>query len=178
MRLKGENLGKFHVTIKAKFGEIGVEGESKKETLDLLKEAISFMEDAASLIPEEKLAQPTQAPFISSSIMKKELEGVIEVTSDGRPQIIIPPAKLTAKDVIGILLYWKHPEGLLLGELTNLVSLSWKAVNQSYVAANIGQMKGLLLREGPRGKYVFKLSGTGKSWIGTELLPKIKAEKK
>jgi len=171
-------LGKFHITIRAKFGEISVEGDSKKEILDLLKEAVALMEDATSIIPEEKLAPPTYAPFTPTSITKRGMEGIIEATSDGRPQIIIPPGTLTAKDVIGLLLYWKYPDGLLLSELTNLVSLSWKAVDQPYVAANIGTMKGLLLKEGPRGKYVFKLSGTGKSWIETNLLPKIKAEKK
>jgi len=171
-------MGKFHVTIRTIFGEISVEGDSKKEVLDLLKEAVSLMEDATSLIPEGKIAPPTPAPLVLPSITKKEMEGVIEVTADGRPQITISPVKLTAKDVIGLLLYWKYPDGLLLGELTNLVSLSWKAVDQPYVAANIGKMKGLVLREGPRGKYVFKLSGAGKNWIETDLLPKIKAEKK
>jgi hypothetical protein len=170
-------MGKFHITLKARFGEISIDGDSKKETLDLLKDAISIMEEATSIIPAEQLAPPiaSSATAPTTSTAKKELEGVIEVTSDGRPQLVILPGKLTAKDVIGLLLYWKYPDGLLLNELTNFVSLSWKAVGQPYVAANIGKMKGLLLKEGPRGKYVFKLSGTGRSWIETELLPKIKA---
>jgi len=125
-----------------------------------------------TLMPLE-IMTPTALP-----VAKKELEGIVEVTAEGKPQITISPEKLTAKDIIGLLLYWKYPDGFSMGELTNLVSLSWKAVDQPYVAANIGQMKGLLLREGPRGKYVFKLSGTGKSWVETDLLPRVKGEQK
>jgi len=174
-------MGKFHVTVRTKFGEISVEGDSQKEILELVKEALTLQTDVESLIPTERITPPIVPTALvppSVPLPKKELEGIIEVTADGRPQLIIPPGKLTAKDVIGLLLYWKYPNGLLLNELTNLVSLSWKAVNQPYVAANIGTMKGLLLKEGPRGKYVFKLSGAGKSWVETDLLPKIKAEKK
>jgi len=165
-------MGKFHMILKTSFGEIAFDGDSREEILGLLKDALPLIEDVKNHMRSETISTTTP------SAVKKGLEGIIEVTADGKPQIIISPEKFTAKDVIGLLLYWKYPNGLLLSELTNLVSLSWKAVNQPYVAANIGMMKGLLLKEGPRGKYVFKLSGTGKSWIETDLLPKIKAEKK
>jgi hypothetical protein len=165
-------MGKFHVTLKTNFGEISIEGDSREEILRLLKDAFSLIEDVKSLTPS---GIPTPA---ASLALKKELEGIIEVTADGRPQIIISPEKLSAKDVIGLLLYWKYPSGFSMGELTSLVSLSWKAIDQPYVAANIGQMKGLLLRERPRGKYIFKLSGTGKSWVETDLLPRMRGEKK
>ena len=170
-------MGKFHVTIRTKFGEIHVEGDSREELLDLVKEAMAFVDDIETLIPEEKVA-PSIPPLAPAPTVRKELEGVIEVTADGHPQILVRPETLTAREVIGLLLYWKHPEGLLIGELTNLVSLNWKAVGQPYVAANVGQMKGLLLREGPRGRYVFKLSGSGKSWVENDLLPKLRGEKK
>lgn len=63
-----------------------------------------------------------------------------------------------------------------MGELKELVNLSWKAVSQPYVSANIGQMKGLILKEGSRGAFVYKLSGTGKSWIENTLLPKLRGK--
>lgn len=165
-------MGKFHMTLKTNFGEVTIDGDSREEILGLLKDALSLIEETKTLVPSETVT-PT-AP----RAVKKELEGIIEVTTDGKPQIIVPPEKLTPKDVIGLLLHWRYSDGFSMGELTNLVSLSWKAVDQPYVAANIGQMKGLLLREGPRGKYVFKLSGSGKSWVENDLLPRVKGEQK
>lgn len=165
-------MGKFHITLKTNFGEITIDGDSREEILGLLKDALSLIEDVKNLTPAE---MTTPTPPLT---LKKELEGIIEVAADGRPQVTIPPENFTGKDIIGILLYWKYPDGFSMGELTSLVSLSWKAVDQPYVAANIGQMKGLLLREGPRGKYIFKLSGTGRSWIETNLLLRIKGGKK
>jgi hypothetical protein len=161
------------MTLKTNFGEISVEGDSKREILALLEDALSLAKDTKISIPPEVAISAT-IPTLS----KKELEGIIEVTADGKPQITVPPAELAAKDVIGLLLYWKYPEGVSVGELTSLVSLNWKSVDQRYVAANIGKMKGLLLREGPKGKYIFKLSGAGKSWVEKELLPKIKEKRK
>ena len=166
-------MGKFYVTIRTKFGEISVEGDSSKEVLELVKEAISLESDITAIIPAEILAP--SVPQLPTT--KKELEGIIEVTSDGRPQIIVSPKKLTAKDVIGLLLYFKRPEGLLLSELEELMSLSWKAVKQPYIAANLGQMKGLILKEGSRGAFIYKLSGLGRNWIKNTLLPKLKGEK-
>lgn len=175
---EGEKMGKFYVTIRTKFGEISIEGDSKKEVLNLLKEAVTLIDDIKTLIPEEKIIPLISAPPVPPLIMKKKIEGIIEVTVNGRPHIIIPPEKLAAKDIIGLLLYWKYPEGLSMKELTDLVSLNWKAVKPPYVSANIGDMKGLILKEGPRGKYIYKLSGTGKSWVENDLLPKIRGERK
>jgi len=165
-------MGKIRVILKTNFGEISVEGDSKKEISALLEDALSLVKDIKPSIPQVTISAAIPA------VTKKELDDIIEVTADGKPQIIVPPEKLAAKDVIGLLLYWKYPDGFSVGELTNLVSLSWKSVNQPYVAANIGQMKGLLLKEGPRGKYTFKLSGAGKSWVKKELLPKIREKRK
>jgi len=108
-------VGKFHVTIRTKFGEISIDGDSSKEILDLVKEAIDLESDVNDLIPEEKLALLMPSPLAQPSTIKKELEGIIEVTADGRPQIILSPDRLTGKDVIGLLLYWKYPRGLSLG---------------------------------------------------------------
>lgn len=171
-------MGKFHVTIRTIFGEISVEGDSKKEALDLLKEAITLIDDAKTLIPEEVVVAPIPTPPVQLPTVKKEIEGIIEVTANGRPHIVVSPEKLTAKDIISLLLYWKEPDGLVIRELTDLISLNWKAVDQRYVAAVIGGMKGLILKEGPRGKYVYKLSGTGKSWTENNVLPKLRGERK
>lgn len=168
-------MGKFHVTVRTKFGEISVQGDSKKEVLDLLREAVDLIDDAKDLLPEEIVSVPT--PFPTPTMAKKEIQGIIEVTANGRPHVVVAPEKLSAKDVIGLLLYWKHPDGLPMNELTNLVSLNWKAVDQPRVSSNIAKMRGLILKEGPKGKYVYKLSGTGRSWVESKLLPKLRGEK-
>jgi len=168
-------MGKFHVTVRTKFGEISVEGDSKKEVLDLLSEAVGLIEDTKDLLPEEIVSVPT--PFPMSTMAKKEIAGMIEVTDNGRPHVVVAPEKLSAKEVIGLLLYWKHPDGLSMNELTNFVSLNWKAVDQPRVSSYIAKMRGLVLKEGPKGKYVYKLSGTGRSLIESKLLPKLRGEK-
>lgn len=63
-----------------------------------------------------------------------------------------------------------------LGELTEFVGISWKATDQTAIGANLSMMKGLILKEGQKGKYVFKLSGTGKTWVESDLIQKIKAK--
>jgi len=170
-------LTKFQVNIRTRFGEISVKGDSSKEVLDLIKEAFDIEKEVNSLIPEEKLVLSTPVSRVTPPISMKELEGIVEASADGKPQIIVPPERLTAKDVIGLLLYSKYPVGLSISELTELVSLSWKAVEQPYVAANLGQMKGIILKEGSRGAFVYKLSGTGKSWVENTLVPKLRGEK-
>jgi hypothetical protein len=159
---------KFRITLKTIFGEIAIVGDSREEILGLVRDALSLIEDVKNLVPPEIITPA--AP----SAPKKGLEDIIEVTADGRPQIIVSTEKLTAKDVIGLLLYWRYPNGFSIRELTDLVSLSWKAVKQPYVAANIAQMKSLLFKEGVRGSYLFKLSASGKCWVETELLPKLR----
>jgi len=165
-------MGKFHITLKTDFGEIAIDGDSREEILSLLKDALSLIEDVKNLSPREPTTRT--APLI----LKKKLVGIIEVTANGRPQVTIPPENLTAKDIIGLLLYWKYPSGLSLNELTQLISLSWNAMNQSTVSARLTEMKGLVIKEGQKGKYIYKLSGAGKSWVETNILPQLKSEKK
>jgi len=171
-------MGKFHVTMRTKFGEISVESDSSNEILDLIKEALSLESDVSNLIPKERIAPPiTPTTLVSPAIEKKELEHIVEATADGRPQITIPPERLSAREVIGLLLYWKYPGGFLTNELKDLVSLSWKTVDQGIVTARIADLKGLVVKEGSKGKFIYKLSGTGKSWIERDLLPRLKGEK-
>lgn len=170
-------MGKFHVKIRTKFGEISVNGDSSEEILDLVKEALNLEKDVDALIPEEKLVSPMPTTPAPPTAAKKELEGIIEVTTDGRPQITVPPERLTGKDVIGLLLFWKYPQGLSTNELKDLASLSWKSVDQGTIAARIADLKGLIIKEGHKGKFVYKLSGTGKSWVERNLLPRLRGEK-
>lgn len=171
-------MGKFNVTIRTKFGEIAVEGDSSKEILELVKEALTLQNEVNNLIPEEKVTPPiVPTALVPPSVPKKELEGIIEVTPDGRPHVTVSPEKLAAKEVVSLLLYWKYPGGFSTKELTELVGLSWKSIEESTIAARIADLKGLVIKEGPKGKYVYLLSGAGKSWVENNLLPKLKEKK-
>jgi hypothetical protein len=105
------------------------------------------------------------------------VQGIVEYDSDNLPHLLIIPEKLSAKEVIGLLLYSKKTETIGLEELTKLVSRNWNKVSTSYVSANIGQMKHMILAEGTKRQYKYRLSGAGLSWIENELLPRLKIEK-
>jgi hypothetical protein len=168
-------MGKFRATLRTNFGEISVEGETKEELSDLLQQAMALVNELKNVAPQLSAVSPS--PSLVLPALKKDLEGIIEVTADDRPHIVVSPEKLIAKDVINLLLYWKHPEGFSLTQLVELVSNNWKAVKQSDVAANMAGMKGLIIKEGTRGAFIYKLSGAGKSWVESNLLPKLKGKK-
>ena len=106
------------------------------------------------------------------------LEGVIEYGTNGVPHILVTPSKLTAREVIGLVLYAKRPTTLSLREIRQLVLRNWKSVRMKYISANVSQMRGLVFKEGKRGSYRYKLSGSGESWIKDELVPQLKGEKR
>lgn len=170
-------MGKFHVTIRTKFGEITVEGDSSKEMVEFVKEALTLQAEVNTMIPEETITALTAAAAQPPTLVtKKELEGIIEVTADGRPHVTVSPEKLAAKEVISLLLYWKYPNGFSTKELTELVGLSWKSIDESTIGARMSDLKGLVIKEGPKGKYVYLLSGVGKNWVEHNLLPKLRGK--
>lgn len=104
-------------------------------------------------------------------------QDIIEFDADNLPHLLVIPDKLSAKEVIGLLLFSKKTEAISLDDLTKLVSRNWNKVTNSYVSANIAQMKPLILAEGTKRQYKYRLSGAGLSWIENELLPRLKKEK-
>jgi len=169
-------LGKFRLTIKTSFGEISVEGDSPTDLRNALI-SIGISEESINNILDT-LKQKLQAPVLPSPISvapsKPEVAGVIEYGSNGKPHIIVPPDKLTAREVIGLLIYAKSPNPLSMSELTELVVNNWKSVGSPYISSNLSQMRAYVIKEGERGSYSYKLSGSGKNWVENELLPKLK----
>lgn len=110
-----------------------------------------------------------------SEVTPQELRGIIEFGRDGIPNLLIDPVKLTAREVIGLILYAKAPNPIDLRELTILVTRSWRNVGNRYIAANLAQMRKLIIREGKKRSYKYTLSGIGKSWIKNELIPKLRS---
>jgi len=106
-----------------------------------------------------------------------ELKDIVEYGADGSINLTVNPEMLTAKEVIGLILY-ASPSPIGMRDLTKAVRKNWKNVRIEYVSATLSsQMKGLIIREGKRGEYTYRLSGSGKYWIANELLPKLKERK-
>jgi len=169
-------LGKFRLTIKTSFGEISVEGDSPTDLRNTLL-SIGVAEESIDGIIEavkQKLQSPVAPTPVTITPSKPEATGVIEYGTNGKPHITIPPEKLTAREVIGLILYAKSPNPVSMGELTELVANNWKSVEMPYISSNLSQMRAFVIKEGSRGSYSYRLSGSGKSWIENELLPKLK----
>lgn len=141
---------KYRIVVERPFGRIELEAESLEEILEQLRSFPEWMTVIDQSIIERALAPEP----------KEELRGIVEFTVDG-PAIIVPPAKLTAKESIGLLLYASGPEGLESRGISRLLSLS--GVVMAGYAARMSEMKreGLLVKEGDR----YRLSVRGRSWV-------------
>lgn len=103
---------------------------------------------------------------------KPLLQGLVEFGADGIPHITTPTGKWSAKEVIALLLYSRSPSTIGLRELARFVSMNWKSVNTRAVSANLSQMHQLVIPEGKKGSYSYRLSGAGISWVENVLVPK------
>jgi hypothetical protein len=171
-------MGTFRLKIKTYYGEMSIEGESfsdfkqSLEQMGISSEIVDSVINAAiSSIERKDVTILIPAPITSS---KPEQSGIIEYLSDGTPHISVSTDKLSAREVIGLLLYAKSPNAISLNELTQLVSNNWKSTDVYNVSANLSQMRAYIIKEGSRGSYSYRLSGSGKSWVENELLPKLK----
>jgi len=170
-------LGKLRLTFKTDYGEVTIEGDSLQDFKGTLSEMGISDLDIESIVNTitgriERHDVIVKIP-ITVSPSKPELAGVIEYGSDGVPHITVSPDKLTAREVVGLLLYAKSPNAISMGELTQLVVNNWKNVEMPYISSNLNQMRAYVIKEGARGSYSYKLSGSGRSWIENELLPKL-----
>lgn len=154
---------------KVKFGDFEVELEGDD---DYVK---SKFEEILSAIPLEarlrgKESGPLGPPRGSPSL--SELEGIMELTSDGKLYLTVPGDSITSKEALGLLLYAVYPNKLTDEELSDLLSLSWKPTRREAVRARASELKreGKIIAEG--GKY--GLSGVGVQWVKGEVIAKLK----
>jgi len=155
------------------FEEARREGLKRIDKDFVLRTVAKFGEISVSVPPLRK-AKPEARPEITEP--PTILEGVVEYGSNGTPNILVAPSELTAKKVIGLVLYSKRPTSLALREIKELVSRNWKSVSIHSASAHISRMRELVIREGKRGSYRYILSGLGKSWIENDLVPHLKGE--
>jgi hypothetical protein len=146
--------------------EVELEGE-----FDYVREQFEQLE--GSLRPTTQTSGQAPKPASSEILaeMKDAVTGVIEYTPEGRPHLIVPVDNLSAKEAISIVMYSIHPKPLGDGELSTLLSSSWKATNESVVRARVSELRkeGKLIAD--RGSYV--LSGAGIQWVEGQVLPRL-----
>lgn len=170
------------MTIKTSYGEISIEGDSLADFKNALGDLGISNEDMANILDtiidstKRKLQEPFRQLPISVAPSKPEFKGIIEYTSEGTPHITVASENLTAKIVIGLLLYARDPNTVSISELAELVNVNWKNVDTSYVSANLAYMRPLVVKTGEKGSYSYGLSGFGRSWIENEILPKLKGQ--
>lgn len=155
-------MGKIQVKIKSPFGEIIVEGESAQEILETLETLPpQFMEKIDDLI-STKLVSP----------MKTQLEGVIELTTQG--PVITTREKLTHYEAIGLILYASEKKISTATQISRLLSSSGI---KSMVPARLNEMtkRGLVFKPDP-AKPKFKLTTQGERWIEEELLVRLRGQ--
>jgi hypothetical protein len=157
MSVEGDSLSDF----KHSLSEMGL----SSDTVD------SVINAAVSSIERKDVIMNIPVPIAPS---KPEQAGIIEYLSDGTPHLSVPTDKLSAREVIALLLYAKSPNAISMNELARLVADNWKNVEMNYISANLTQMRAYVIKEGSRGSYSWRLSGSGKNWVENELLPKLK----
>ena len=99
------------------------------------------------------------------------LEGIVELTPEGRPRLTIPVDSLKAKEALALILYAAKPAPVECDELSNLLSSSWKTMKPEAVRARASELRreGRLVAE--NGKYF--LSGAGVQWVENEVLRRL-----
>ena len=93
---------------------------------------------------------------------KEQLKNIIEFDANQIPQIILDKKKLSGRNAVGFLLLANSVKGVSLGELTKQVSRSWKRVPNAKIYRILNGMGNLVIKEGTRRNYTYRLSGTGR----------------
>jgi len=168
--MSGERRLRFRIR-RADGSEIELEGDYDyvKERFEQLVEQLPVSQIVSSTIPQEQLGAGRITPQIQ---VGAELEGIIERTPDGKPHLVIPANKVTAKEAVAVMLFAHHPNQLSYGELSSLLSSSWKTTKAHVVRARASELKkdGKLIVESGR----YGLSGAGVQWVRSQVLAKLR----
>ncbi len=119
-----------------------------------------------------KQLELSSVPASLPSASQNPLEGIIQLSSEGRPHLTVPADSVSAKEALALVLYATHPKPLGDDELSSLLGASWKTTSGAIVRARASELKreGKLIAE--RGSYM--LSGAGVQWVKTDLVPNLR----
>lgn len=169
--MSGERRLRFRIR-RADGSEIELEGDHEyvKERFERLVEELPASQIVSPTIPQEQMGAGRVTPQIR---VGTELEGIIERTPDGKPHLVIPSDKVTAKEAVAVMLFAHHPNQLSYDELSSLLSSSWKTTKSHVVRARASELKkdGKLIVESGR----YGLSGAGVQWVRSQILPKLRS---
>lgn len=151
--------GDLEVELEGDFEYVRQQYEAFSEKLDLQGGSIQ-----SSGGPNVVSAQP--------SATQDPLEGIIQLSGEGRPHLTVPADSVSAKEALSLVLYATHPKPLGDDELSNLLGASWKTTSGAIVRARASELKreGKLIAE--RGSYM--LSGAGIQWVKGDLIPNLR----
>lgn len=151
--------GDLEVELEGDFDYVREQYEKFSERLDLQQEPIP---SSNSLNVGTAQPSTTQDP----------LDGLVQLSGEGRPHLTVPADSVSAKEALAIVLYATHPKPLGDDELSNLLGASWKTTSGAIVRARASELKreGKLIAE--RGSYM--LSGAGIQWVKGDLIPNLR----
>ena len=151
--------GDLEVELEGDFGYVREQYEKFSENLDLHH-------------PHSKQLELSSVPASLPSASQDPLEGIIQLSSEGRPHLTVPADSVSAKEALALVLYATHPKPFGDDELSSLLGASWKTTSGAIVRARASELKreGKLIAE--RGSYM--LSGAGIQWVKTDLLPNLR----
>lgn len=152
--------------------EVELEGD-----YEYVREQYEQLMASAPAEPTVLASSATEAPSTmleeyAEPELENEVQGILELSADGRPHFIIPFESLTAKEAVALMLFRVYPNMLSDTELGDQLSAGWKTTKPNVIRARAGELKkeGKLIAE--RGKY--KLSGAGIQWVRGQVLPRLR----
>lgn len=171
MTAKKESIPrKYLISVRTEFGHVGVSADSVEEAIQLMEDLPRFKRKVEEKI---KTIEFAEAPP-STPVRKKELEGIVRYTMEGKPTFLVSLEPLNRKERVGLVLFALDPKSISSSEVADIISTEWKPMDLKTASAYLtGAMKELVYTIDKR----YKLTGKGKSWVKNEVLPKIRAEK-
>jgi hypothetical protein len=165
-------LSERRLRFRVKRGNLEVELEGEFEYVrEKFEELLSSQtSDASALSTTGTTETPsTTLEEFAEPQLGNELQGILEISSEGRPHFIVPFDSLTTKEAVALMLFRAYPNALTDVQLGDQLSAAWKTTKPNVIRARAGELKkeGKLIAE--HGEY--KLSGAGIQWVRGQVLP-------
>lgn len=150
-------------------GAIEVELEGDPE---YVREQYEKLSESLDLLGESSEDETPSSSPDKPSATQDSLEGIVQLSSEGRPHLTVPADSLSAKEALALVLFATHPKPFGDDELSGLLGASWKTTSGAIIRARASELKreGKLIAE--RGSYV--LSGAGVQWVKGDVIPNLR----